>query len=128
MSLNYIEIPQGPHLMGGGSQWYPPHSWQRGSLMMPSKAPRTYYTIHNWYNHLHLPYGLLRPEEIVVVSTHRFKARSKKDKFMEEETLLMQWADFLIIRESRPWQHGRVCFYSPKTKEREAWPSCHTPC
>ena len=29
-------------------------------------------------------------------------------------------------QESQPWARGHVCFYSPKTKECEAW-SCHTP-
>ena len=50
----------------------------------------------------------------------------EKTSFLRQEALLTQWADFLIIREGRLWVRGLVCFYSPETKECEAW-SCHTP-
>ena len=45
----------------------------------------------------------------------------EKTSLLRQETLLTQWADFLII-----WAHGHVCFDSPKTKEGKEW-SCHTP-
>ena len=50
----------------------------------------------------------------------------EKTSLLRQETLLTQWADFLIIRESQIWVNSRVCFYSPKTKDCEEW-SCHTP-
>ena len=52
--------------------------------------------------------------------------RVEKASLWRQETLLIQWADFLIIRESRLWAHGHVRFYSPKTMDSEEW-SCHTP-
>ena len=50
----------------------------------------------------------------------------EKTSLLRRETLLTQWTNILIIRESRLWGHGCIYFYSPKTKECEEW-SCHTP-
>ena len=49
----------------------------------------------------------------------------EKTSLLRQEALLTQWVNFLIIRESCLWPHGRVCFYSPETKECGEW-SCHT--
>lgn len=49
-----------------------------------------------------------------------------KDHFIEARDTVTQWAGSLIIRESRLWVHGCVCFCSPKTKECEEG-SCLTP-
>ena len=66
----------------------------------------------------------------------QFSTRGWKKNFLDlnqgvektsllQETLITQWANFWIIRESQLWEHGHVCFYSPKTKKYEEW-SCHT--
>ena len=69
----------------------------------------------------------------VVVSARGWKKNfpdlnqgAETTSLLRQETLLTQWADFLIIRESQPWAHGCVCFYSPETKEYEEW-SWYTP-
>jgi len=69
----------------------------------------------------------------VVVSARGWKKNfpdlnqgAETTSLLRQETLLTQWADFLIIRESQPWAHGRVCFYSLKMKECEEW-FCQTP-
>lgn len=47
----------------------------------------------------------------------------RKKSLLRKGTLLVQWDDFLIIRESWPQACGCVCFYSPERQER----SCYTP-
>ena len=42
----------------------------------------------------------------------------EKTSLLKKEMLLTQWADFLLIRESRPWGCGCICIYSPEREER----------
>ena len=53
------------------------------------------------------------------------KQGEEKTSLLRQETLLIQWADFPIIRESQHWTRGHICFYSSGTKSKER--SCHTP-
>ena len=51
--------------------------------------------------------------------------QGEEDKMclLRQEMLLIQWLT-VIIRESQPWIHGCVCFYSPEAKKREMSSYC----
>ena len=54
------------------------------------------------------------------------KQSEKKSSLLRQGTLLTQWADFLIIKESWPRVCGHICFYNPgrgEVSQYTPWPA-----